>query len=62
MYNETLLLWGVYLSESKNLEKDIFDITVNQREYASRLDKLECKVEEMNKSVAYIKEFIDWMK
>jgi len=42
------------LNEIKDLEKDLIDITVNQREYAVRLDKLELKVEEMNKSLLEI--------
>jgi len=48
------LLWGVYLNEIKELEKDLVDITVNQREYSIRLDKLELKVEEMNRSLVDI--------
>ena len=48
------MLWGVYLNEIKDLEKELFDITVNQREYAVRIDKLELKVEEMNKSLLEI--------
>ncbi len=48
------MLWGVYLNEIKDLQKDLVDITVNQREYAVRLNKLESKVEEMNKSLLEI--------